>query len=387
VSGQDAPLMLKRPKIPRAAADIIRLNLTGLTLSPFSGVSKESNSSPGSGRCSQLARLCSPRWQGETIRLRNRPNTARESRNTQKWRDERLRTTHGTPYRLSPQPPHLIFARDKQASGQRATGLHLQTPRHMIYGNSPRPRDVERRGRMEEERCSNGSSNRLQLQHWHGTHDQLYLHNTTNPQDSEAHGQDASSSLSLLMRPNIIRTPQLNLTGLTLSLFQESDARKAAKSSGSSGRGSQLLHPRSRPQWQGPTARESRHTPRWNDPIEVDGSLIQKARYPLKQGLDSMCHWRRLGCTNVTIDSKSAAQMKRDTRMGILINLSVSHPPHFFLAPYCPPHFRNPFKTLSHDTKCCLLRISKYQTGYLETSRGPLPNMRPWAQVPYEGGR
>jgi hypothetical protein len=60
---------------------------------------------------------------------------------------------------------------------------------------------------MEEERCSNGSSNRLQLQHWHGTHDQLYLHNTTNPQDSEAHGQDASSSLSLLMRPNIIRTP------------------------------------------------------------------------------------------------------------------------------------------------------------------------------------
>ena len=193
------------------------------------------------------------------------------------------------------------------------------------------------------------------------------------------------------MRPNIPRTPQLNLTGLTLGLFQASGVRKEAKSLGSSGRGSQLLHPRSRPQWHGetmspsprPTARESRHTPRWSDPIQVDGSLIQKAAYPFKQGLDSMCHWRRLGCSNITSDSKSAAQMKKETRMGIVINLSVSHPPLFFFA----PHFRNPLKTLSHDTKCCLLRISTYQTAYLETSRGPLPNMRPWAQVPYEGGR
>jgi len=349
--------MLKRPNNPQAAADM-RLNLRGLTLSPFSGVSKESKSSPGSsGRGSQLAHPRSPQWQGETIRLRTRPNTARESRNTQKCRDERLRTTHGTPYRLSPQPLHLIFAREKKGSGQRATGLHLQTPRHMIYGNSPRPRDVERRGRMEEERCSNISSNRLQLSHWHGTHDQLYFHNPTNPQDSDTHGQDASSSTSPLMRPNIPRTPQpnltrLNLTGLTLSLFQESGVRKEAKLLGISGRGSQLLHPRRRPQLQGktmrpstrPTARESRHTPKWNDPIQVDENLIQKARYPLKQGLDSMCYWRRLGCSNATsdLDSKSAAQMKREQRMSMLINLS--HHPLFFLAPHFPPLFRNPIQ-------------------------------------------
>ena len=259
------------------AADIIRLNLTGLTLSPFSGVSKESNSSPGSsGRGSQLAHPRSPQWQGETIRLRTRPNTAKDQKHTEMARSK---ACHPIPPISSASTSHLR---------QRKTGHWLAPPNTATY-------DL-----------------------WQFSSS---FHNPTNPQDSEAHGQDASSSLSLLMRPTIPRTPQLNLSGLTLGLFQESGVRKEAKSLGSSGRGSQLLHPRSRPQWQGeamrpstrPTARESRHTPRWNDPIQVDGSLIQKANYPLKQGLDSMCHWRRLGCSNVTSDSKSAAQMKRET--------------------------------------------------------------------------